>query len=201
MTSATHALVPPGGPRSPWRAGRRGQSLVEAALTMPLVITLCLGIADGGRAFYYREAVTNATRQAVRVASQTRAAGDTACQSVPSAGTITVSAHIPSVAGDSAALTTASSIATAAALEGSSDGTAAGSKLAAANTTVSVTFHCSATGAVYTNASATTTDPTQPQSAAIEAKVSYHFSLITPLVSGLFPNTTISDDVVGRAGY
>src|SRR5260370_32744217 len=82
MTSVTHAFVRPGGRRTLRRARRRGQSLVEAALTMPLVIGLCLGIADGGRAFFYREAVTNATRQALRVASQTRAARATACQSV-----------------------------------------------------------------------------------------------------------------------
>ena len=202
MTSATRAHRTAARDRSAPLARRsRGQSMVEAALAMPFVVVLCLGVADGGRAFSYREAVTNATRQAVRVASQTRGAGDSACQAATGAGPITVSAHIPAQAGDAAALTSASTIAASAGLESSSNGTAAGSRIAGTATVISVTFHCSAPGAVYTNSSATTTDPTLPQSAAIEAKISYHFALITPLVAGLFPNTTIADDVVGRAGY
>lgn len=201
MTSAMHALVHLPGSRPRRRRRSRGQSLVEAALALPLVVVLCLGIADGGRAFSYREAVTNATRQAVRAASRTRAAGDTACLAATGAGPVTVTAHIPPLAGDAAALTTASAIASSAALESSSDGTAAGSRLAAPTTTVTVTFHCAGTGAVYTNSSATTTDPTLPQSAAIEARVAYQFVLLTPLVTSLFPNTTIADDVVARSGY
>jgi Flp pilus assembly protein TadG len=63
------------------RTRARGQSFAEVALALPLFITLTLGVADGGRAFYYREAVTNAARQALRVAvSQSQqSTGDTAC--------------------------------------------------------------------------------------------------------------------------
>ncbi len=50
------------------RRRMRGQSLVETAITLPVVLLLALGVTDVGRAFYYREAVTNSTRQALRVA-------------------------------------------------------------------------------------------------------------------------------------
>jgi len=46
----------------------RGQSLVEAAITLPIVLLLALGVTDLGRSFYYREAVTNSVRQALRIA-------------------------------------------------------------------------------------------------------------------------------------
>jgi hypothetical protein len=46
----------------------RGQSLVETAITLPVIVLLALGVTDIGRAFYYREAVTNSVRQALRLA-------------------------------------------------------------------------------------------------------------------------------------
>ena len=47
---------------------KRGQSLVETAITLPVVLLLGLGVTDIGRAFYYRESVTNSARQALRMA-------------------------------------------------------------------------------------------------------------------------------------
>src|SRR6516165_5163040 len=87
----------PTGPRHRSRRRHRGQSLLEAALGLPLVLVLALGTADGGRAFYYREAVSNAARQALRVAvSQAqRSTGDAVCAGTTTATAKTVSATIP----------------------------------------------------------------------------------------------------------
>ena len=48
----------------------RGQSLVELALVMPLLILLLTGIADLGRAFYSYIQITNAAREGARAASR-----------------------------------------------------------------------------------------------------------------------------------
>ncbi|HAF10804.1 MAG TPA: hypothetical protein DCK98_12090 [Chloroflexi bacterium] len=40
-----------------------GQSLVEVALALPLLLLILLGVADLGRAFYYTTAVASAARQ------------------------------------------------------------------------------------------------------------------------------------------
>lgn len=39
-----------------------GQSLVEFALVMPLLLVIVLGVADLGRAYYYTSAIANAAR-------------------------------------------------------------------------------------------------------------------------------------------
>lgn len=46
----------------------RGQALVEFALVIPLVILILLGIFDFGRAIYAYNTVSNAAREAARVA-------------------------------------------------------------------------------------------------------------------------------------
>lgn len=43
-------------------ADELGQSLVEFALAMPLLLVILLGVADLGRAFYYTSAIANAAR-------------------------------------------------------------------------------------------------------------------------------------------
>lgn len=178
------------------RRRSRGQSLVEVALVIPLFVTLTLGTADGGRAFYYREAVTNAARQALRVAvtASQESTGDTAC-SGQGTQPVTVTTTLPAPS-TSSILT----IANAAALESSNNGTAAGSALSGA--TLSVTWHCLANKAI-TNLTATTTNPAQTASDAVEVKIAYPFTLITPLVSRLMNNgnPTIGSDVIGRAEY
>ena len=40
----------------------RGQSLVELALALPILLLILLGLADLGRAFYYTSAIANAAR-------------------------------------------------------------------------------------------------------------------------------------------
>lgn len=42
----------------------RGQALLETALIAPVILLLVAGVADVGRAFYYKIAVTNAAREA-----------------------------------------------------------------------------------------------------------------------------------------
>lgn len=50
-------------------AGRyRGQSLVEFALVLPLLLVILVGLFDFGRAVYAHHTIQNATRQATRLA-------------------------------------------------------------------------------------------------------------------------------------
>lgn len=48
-------------------SGERGQSLVEFALTLPLILVLIFGLVDFGRAFHAWLLVTNAAREGARV--------------------------------------------------------------------------------------------------------------------------------------
>jgi Flp pilus assembly protein TadG len=41
-------------------SGEQGQSLVEIALTLPLLLMTVLGVVDAGRTFYYTSALANA---------------------------------------------------------------------------------------------------------------------------------------------
>jgi Flp pilus assembly protein TadG len=47
---------------------RRGQSLVEMAMVLPVLAFLTFGLLDFGRAYYYQVAVTNAAREGARTA-------------------------------------------------------------------------------------------------------------------------------------
>jgi Flp pilus assembly protein TadG len=163
---------------------------------LPLFVTLTLGTADGGRAFYYREAVSNAARQALRVAvsSSQQSTGDTACSgkgTIPSS----VSTTLPALS-----TSTIFTIANAAALESSSTGLAAGTAISGA--TLTVKWHCSGSKAI-TNSTATTNDPASTGSDSVEVTITYPFTLITPLVSRLMNNgnPTIGADVFGRSEY
>ncbi|MGH2500012.1 MAG: TadE/TadG family type IV pilus assembly protein [Candidatus Limnocylindria bacterium] len=59
-------------PATPRRAHRdeRGQSLVEIALAVPLLLLILVGIADVGRLYFYANAVTNAAREAAFYAAR-----------------------------------------------------------------------------------------------------------------------------------
>ena len=50
------------------RVSSRGQSLVETALVLPILLILLMGIFDFGRAIFAFNAVSNSAREAVRVA-------------------------------------------------------------------------------------------------------------------------------------
>lgn len=45
----------------------RGQALVEMALLLPLLLLLVIGILEFGRAWYYKQQVNNAAREAARI--------------------------------------------------------------------------------------------------------------------------------------
>lgn len=52
-----------------WRRiskSKKGQSLVELALVLPILLLLLLGFLDLGRAYYYEVAITNAAREGAR---------------------------------------------------------------------------------------------------------------------------------------
>jgi Flp pilus assembly protein TadG len=50
-----------------WR-NQSGQSILEAALTLPLILLIAVGILEFGRAFQTWQVVTNAAREGARVA-------------------------------------------------------------------------------------------------------------------------------------
>jgi Flp pilus assembly protein TadG len=160
---------------------------VELALGAPFLIVLTLGVADFGRAFYYRELVTNTTRQALRLAVQDQSTQKTiGCASGSGAQVIT--RNMPDAGVDRLSI-----LVNAAALESSTDGTAAGAVLknTAATTTVTFTFHCSGATAAYTNATATSTDPTSAASDAVQVQMDYSFKLITPFLNTVIPGQTV----------
>lgn len=50
------------------RRSERGQSLVETALVLPILLIILMGIFDFGRAIYAYNAVSNSAREAARLA-------------------------------------------------------------------------------------------------------------------------------------
>lgn len=50
------------------RLSRRGQSLVEMAMVLPVLTLLTFGLVDFGRAYYFQVSITNAAREGARVA-------------------------------------------------------------------------------------------------------------------------------------
>jgi hypothetical protein len=158
------------------RGRSRGQSLVEAAITLPIVLLLALGVTDLGRAFYYREAVTNSVRQALRIAvsSYQQSTANNVCASTAGGPlAVTVMSAVPPAGGQIV------TIANQAALESSKDGTPAGSAIAGA--TITVTFHC-LNGAAITNATGNGRAPSDPGSDSITATITKPMSVITPVM-------------------
>ena len=175
---------------------------------LPTFIILALGVIDVSRGFSYHEAVANSARDASRVAAlkSQQATGDLACAGV-AAGTASATAHIPKSggsqpAGDSPLLAmsgaSGSPIMQSVALESSTDGTVAGTRID--GSTVTITWNCSG-GKAITNASASSVDPNAGNaSATIEIKVAYPFTFITPMANQIAP-PTLTSDIYVRAGY
>lgn len=57
------------------RGDDRGQSLVELALSLPVLLLMLIGLADVGRAFYYRGAIASGAQEGAAYAA--RASGAT----------------------------------------------------------------------------------------------------------------------------
>lgn len=149
---------------------------METAITLPVVLLLALGVTDIGRSFYYREAVTNSVRQALRMAvsSYQHSAADNACASTTSGPVaVTLTSNVTPATGIIA------TIANQAALESSKDGTPNGSAIAGA--VISVTFHC-LNGAAITNATGNAGRPTDPGSDSISVTITKQMSVVTPLL-------------------
>ena len=203
------------------RKSQRGQSLVELALIGPILVLLSVAVADIGRAFYYREAVTNAARQAIRVAAQpaqkatatTAATANAAATSACSGTSGTVAdpqmTNIP-ITGSSAADIYLATIANTAAIESGSDGTPNGSVLknTTTPTTIVVTFHCTG-GKAVTNATATgTATSTDPRvctaglcSDSVTVQITYSMIPITPFTTNLLGAITLTTTETGRVEY
>ena len=54
--------------RRPDRRGERGTALLEAAVTIPILLLIAVGIFDFGRAYQTWQVLTNAAREGARVA-------------------------------------------------------------------------------------------------------------------------------------
>lgn len=162
------------------RGRSRGQSLVETAITLPVVLLLALGVTDLGRSFYYREAVTNSVRQALRMAvsSYQHGTADSACANTSSGPVATTLSS--TISPPTGLLTT---IANQAALESSKDGTPSGSAIAGA--VIYVTFHC-LNGAAITNATGNGMGPGSPGSDSITVTITRPMSLVTPVLWPMF---------------
>ena len=167
---------------------------MELAISLPILCLLVLGVADIGRAYYYREAVANAGRQALRFATAAgqQGTGNTVCGSTAGVATSVVPAP-----GGSAIAT----IVNDAALESSSDGTTTGSAIVGA--TVTVTWHCAGGLAVTNATNHGVTDPADSRSDAVNVRVSYPMSLAAPVLLPVVPSgvVTIAVNLVGRAEY
>ena len=173
---------------------RRAQSLVEVALALPVVLLLGLGVADIGRGYFYREAVNNAARQALRIAvlQPQQATGDTACHGGGHTGILTTT--LPPATGNPL-----QKIGNDVSMESTYNGAPTGTAIAGA--TLTVTWHCNANIAL-SQATATATDPSDVNSDAIDVQVSYSMSLITPFLGNFVGNpVVISTEVQGRMEY
>ncbi len=170
---------------------RSGQSLVEFAFALPVLLLLLLGIIDLGRGFYMREQVSDAARAALRtaLAVSEQETGNTACGS---GGRVTVT--LP------ASGSSIGRIADAAAIADSPTGAPADTKLNGA--TLTVTWHC-AGGAAVTNATnGGVTDPADPRSDSVDVVVQYPLALLFPVAEGRpGPTLTIAAREIGRAEY
>jgi Flp pilus assembly protein TadG len=163
---------------------------VETAITLPIVLLLALGVTDLGRAFYYREAVTNSVRQALRMAVspyQQSTANNVCGNTAGGPIAVTVASAVTPATGYIA------TIANQAALESSKDGTPSGSAIAGA--VINVTFHC-LNGAGITNATGNGNGPSDPGSDSITVSITKQMSVVTPLLwplmGGSYPIKIIS---------
>jgi Flp pilus assembly protein TadG len=145
------------------RAGRwRGQSIVELAVALPMLVWLFCGILDLGRAYYYGVTATDASRDAVRMLV-TNAAG-----------------FGPGVAAGCAAVQAAVTNLDTSPTCPSSGTTAAGGR-------VRVVISCWDAGGLCVGNPLGST-----HNQAVTVDVYYGFQLFTPLISSMVPGGVIT---------
>jgi Flp pilus assembly protein TadG len=66
-TGQTRETTPPGAARG--ARHERGAALLETAVTLPIVLMICVGIFEFGRAYQTWQVLTNAAREGARVAA------------------------------------------------------------------------------------------------------------------------------------
>lgn len=71
---------------------RRGQSLVELALVLPVFILVLVGIFDLGRAVYAYNTISNASRESVRVAIVNQTQADVEAEALQQAVSLGITA-------------------------------------------------------------------------------------------------------------
>ena len=54
--------------KKPVRRGERGAALIEAAITVPIILLIAVGIFEFGRAYQTQQVLTNAAREGARLA-------------------------------------------------------------------------------------------------------------------------------------
>jgi Flp pilus assembly protein TadG len=174
------------------RKKHSGQSLVEFAVALPVLLLLLLGMLDLGRAFFVREQVSDAARAALReaVTANEQATGNAAC--LNSAGRVTVA--LPATG------SVIASIATAADIADSPSGSASGTSLAGG--TLTVTWHCAAGAAITNTTNGGVTDPADGRSDSVEVVLQYPLALLYPIIQHIAgPSVTITAHEIGRVEY
>ncbi len=175
--------------------GSRSQSAVEFALVAPLLFLLIFGIVDFGRAMFYQNEITNATREGARIAIL----ASNPCNTVYADPT-----------GNCSTSATPSGPTVCSAIEGSAtlitnwscgeDGVLPASpKPGWAYVEVD---QASSAGAACPGAVGAVSTPRQSGNLLITVTIRYYFRPITPIVGALFPSTFyLSSSVCARDEY
>jgi Flp pilus assembly protein TadG len=174
------------------RKGRSGQSLVEFAFALPVLLLLLLGMLDLGRAFYVREQLSDAARAALRTAltATQQTTADAACANSAGRVTVVLPATSSSISG----------IATAADVADSPSGGAADTALAGA--TLTVTWHCAAGVAITNATNGGVTDPADPRSDSVDVVMQYPLAFLYPVIQQIAgPSVTLTAHEIGRVEY
>jgi Flp pilus assembly protein TadG len=82
----------PGSPRSERRGRGRGQTLVEFAIVLPIILLVLIGMVDMGRAVFVYNTLAQSARQAARLAIVNQNVDDVKDQAMASAPTLGMSA-------------------------------------------------------------------------------------------------------------
>jgi len=168
-----------------------GQSLVEFAFALPVLLLLLLGIIDLGRGFYIREQVSDSARAALRTALAASEQG-TANAACGLGGKVTVT--LP------ASGSSIGRIADAAAIADSPTGAPADTKLAGA--TLTITWHCAGGVAVTSTTNGGITDPADSRSDSVDVVVQYPLALLFPTAEqAAGPSVTVAAHEIGRVEY